>query len=79
VTLAAIRNVTTGSFAEWLGDRKNRRAIPHRLEECGYVPVRNPDAEGGLWVINGKRQAIYTKATLAPGERVNKARELVRS
>jgi hypothetical protein len=52
------------SFHDWISDRKNRRAIPHKLEQCGYVPVRNPDATDGLWVIVGKRQAIYAKAEL---------------
>ncbi len=37
-------------LADWLKDRKNRRTIPHRLEKCGYVPVRNPDATSArLW------------------------------
>jgi Bifunctional DNA primase/polymerase, N-terminal/Primase C terminal 2 (PriCT-2) len=53
-----------GSFLEWLEDRKNRRAIPHRLKRCGYVPVRNDDADDGLWSINGKRQVIYVAQAL---------------
>jgi hypothetical protein len=40
-TLGRITAAAAGSFAEWLIDRKNRRAIPYRLEQCGYVPVRN--------------------------------------
>jgi hypothetical protein len=32
-------------FSEWLRDRKNARKVPHRLEECGYVRVENPDAK----------------------------------
>jgi hypothetical protein len=55
----------SGGIGEWLGDRKNRRAVPHRMEQCGYVPVRNPAATDGLWKIAGKRQAIYAKATLS--------------
>jgi len=43
----------------WLKDRANRRAVPHRMETCGYTPVRNPDADDGLWKIGGKRQAAY--------------------
>ena len=27
--------VKSSEFAEWLGDRKNARMIPHRLEDCG--------------------------------------------
>ena len=42
VTLARIREKADVSLTEWLSDRRNRRAIPHRLEACGYTPVRNP-------------------------------------
>jgi hypothetical protein len=53
LTLEHLIAATTGtSFEEWLSDRKNRRAIPHRLESAGYVPVRNPDADSGLWRID---------------------------
>ena len=51
-------------FAEWLRDRKNRRQLGFRFENCGYVAVTNPAASDGLWVINRKRQVIYAKATL---------------
>jgi hypothetical protein len=66
-------------LADWLRDRKNRRIIPHRLERCGYVPVRNPDADDGLWKLSGKRQVIYTLATLSLREQVNAARGRLRS
>ena len=51
--------------ADWLMERKNRRAIPHRMERCDYVPVRNPDASDGLWKLKDKRQVIYAKARLS--------------
>ena len=38
VTLAQIKNAAGGGFLDWLQDHKNRRAIPHRMESCGYVP-----------------------------------------
>jgi hypothetical protein len=76
VTLAKINTVATGSFADWILDRKNRRAIPYRLEQCGYTPVRNDAAEDGLWVINGRRQAIYAKANLSVRDRMAAARRL---
>jgi hypothetical protein len=60
----------------WLTDRKNRRAIPHRLEKCGYVPVRNDGAEDGMWKIAGKRQAMYAKKTLPLGEQLAAGRKL---
>jgi hypothetical protein len=46
-TLDQIRTWATGEFAGWISDTKNRRAIPHRLEKCGYVPVRNDGAKDG--------------------------------
>jgi hypothetical protein len=66
----------TGDIAEWLMNRKNRRAIPHRLERCGYVSVRNPEAEDGLWKIDGARQAIYAKSALTAEAQLKAARKL---
>jgi hypothetical protein len=61
-----------------MSERKNRRAIPHRLEKCGYVPVRNDDAKDGLWKVDGTRQVIYAKSALTTGERLKAARELTK-
>jgi hypothetical protein len=58
-----------GTIANWLADRKNRRAVPHRLEAVGYVPVRS-DTSDGLWVLEGKRQGIYAKAALPLRDRL---------
>jgi hypothetical protein len=65
------------SEAAWLGDRKNRRAIPHRLERCGYVSVRNPDAKDGLWKLKDGRQTLYAKASLSPAAALAAARKFV--
>jgi hypothetical protein len=75
--LKIIAYTTDGDFLAWLRDRKNRRMIPHRLEKCGYVPVRNEAAKDGLWVIGGKRQVIYAKSTLTTRERITAARDLI--
>ena len=61
---------------EWLKDRKNRKAIPHRLEDCGYVRVHNPDSEQGLWFIGDKQQAVYAKSSLPLRDRIKAARGL---
>lgn len=66
------------TLAAWLKDRKNSRAIPHRLEECGYVAVRNPDASDGLWRVSGKRCAIYAKKELSAADRLYAAQNLGR-
>jgi hypothetical protein len=77
VTLAAIIDHTqSASLLDWLQDRKNRRIIPHRLEQCEYIPVRNNAARDGLWRINGKRQAIYVQAILSQRDRVAAAQAL---
>jgi len=82
LTLAKILTVSTGPLDDFLRDRRNRRAIPHRLEQCGYVPVRNPSAVDGLWkvaaMIGGPktRQVIYAKATLSPRDRIAAAAAL---
>jgi hypothetical protein len=65
VAMEDIRRVATGDFLLWLNDRKSRRVVPHRLEKCRYVPVRNEDAVDGLWKIGGRRQAVYARADLA--------------
>ena len=64
------------SLGEWINDRKNRKAIAGRLERCGYIPVRNPDTKDGLWVIAGRRQTVYARATLSAPGRTQAAREL---
>lgn len=65
VTVARIRsNASTSSFGEWLDDRRNQRIIPHRMEDCGYIAVRNPDAKDGIWKIAGRRQTSTPKPAL---------------
>jgi hypothetical protein len=68
-TIIHISNEAIGSFGMWITDRKNRRAIPHRMEKCGYVAVRNSSAQDGLWVINGTRQVVYAKSELSISDR----------
>ena len=67
---------TSGEAAEWLMDRKNRRAIPHRMERCNYTPVRNPGADDGLWKLAGKRQTVYARVRLSLSEQMAAARKL---
>jgi hypothetical protein len=77
VTLAQLIANATGGIAEWLTDRRNRRAIPHRMERCRYVSVRNEAADDGLWVINNRRQSIYARTSLSLHERIAAAQALV--
>jgi hypothetical protein len=78
VTLEQLVSAAKGAIMDWLLDRRNRRAIPHRLEECGYTPVRNKeDKRDGLWRIKGRRQAVYAKSALPAQVRLSAASDLV--
>jgi hypothetical protein len=77
VTLSQVLSKVRDEFAEWLQERKNRRLIPHRFEDCGYTPVRNDDAKDGLWKISGRRQAVYARAELSIRDQVAAVRKLV--
>lgn len=78
VTIAAIAAAASQDFALWLGERRNARRIPHRLEQCGYVPIRNDAAQDGLWKVRGKRCAIYARHSLALRDRYAAAEQLIR-
>jgi hypothetical protein len=78
LTLKMLMDVGRSSdLSNWLTDRRNRRAIPHRLERCEYVPVRNPNAKDGFWKIQDTRQVIYAQAALAPADQFRAATELM--
>jgi Family of unknown function (DUF5906) len=70
LTIEQIATIADGETALWLRDRKNRRLIPHRLESCGYEPVRNDDADDGLWKIHGRRQSVYARNDLSIRDRL---------
>jgi hypothetical protein len=78
VPLSRLIAAAQGELGEWIRDRRNRRAIPHRLESCGYSPVRNDLAKDGLWKINGRRETIYGKADLTESKRLATARGLTK-
>jgi hypothetical protein len=75
-TIIRILGHAMGDISDWLKDRKNRTRIPYRMEKCDYVPVRNDTAKDGLWVINGKRQVIYTQKILSDRDRHKAASNL---
>jgi hypothetical protein len=76
LTLAQIIIHAEADFAIWLRDRKNARRIPHRLEACGYVAVRNDGSKDGRWKVSGRNQVIYAKAALSVRDRIVAARQL---
>ena len=52
VTLAEVKGKANVELREWLDDKKNRRAVPHRLENAHYIALPNKDATSGLWRID---------------------------
>ena len=44
-TLSQLTAKVSGSFYDWLTDRRNRRTIPHRIEAAGYVRRELPVSE----------------------------------
>jgi hypothetical protein len=80
MTLSQIKDAaarTNSDFFSWISDRKNRRAMPHRLERCGYVPVRNAaDKSDGQWKIDGSRVTVYARKALSLKERLGAAAAL---
>ena len=76
-SLQIITTSKTGATMEWLHELRARRAIPHRMERCGYVAHYNPDVESGLWKINGQRQVLYAREELSPDERQKAAEDHV--
>ena len=73
ITLEDLVRESESDLGDWLGERKHRRQIPFRLENAGYVPVRNEAAKDGLWKVSGKRQAIYARRELSVSERASAA------
>ena len=73
ITLDQIASRATAlqpAFGEWLRDRKNRRNIPHRFEDCGYVAVSNPNDTEGRWKFSATRHTIYGRASLTVHDRL---------
>jgi hypothetical protein len=67
------------SFQQWLEDRKNHRAIPHKLESCGYVAIDQPDAKDHLWRVEGMRKVVYAKHDLSRIDQLRAVGKLVAS
>jgi hypothetical protein len=76
LTLDTIKTKATDQFGLWVAELRNRRIVGHRLEDCGYTRVNNPDAKDRLWAIGGKRQIVYAKAALSTQARIDAARSL---
>jgi uncharacterized protein DUF5906 len=71
-----VRAVTDGDFRVWLLDRRNSRVVPHRMEDAGYVPVRNPHETRGRWMIQRRQRVVYARKSLTPEQRHAAAQRL---
>jgi hypothetical protein len=60
----------------FLTERKNRKAVSHRIIDAGYEIVRNDVARDGLWVVNGARKTIYAMKSLSVQDQIKAARNL---
>ncbi len=79
VNTLSIYDPQENSFREWLMDRRNRKRIPHRMDEVGFVPQRNPySPSDGLWKVDGKRQVIYVRKELSAAAQLSAASNLSR-
>jgi hypothetical protein len=78
LTLSMLEDVADPDFSDWLTDRKNRRAIPHKLESAGYVSIRNEYAKDGIFVVKGRRQMIYSRCDIPPNLQKDHARNLIK-
>jgi hypothetical protein len=65
-------------LAEWITGHKNRRAIPHRMAQVGYLPVRNPGDKSGLWKILGAKQAVYARKELSVRDQIGAVSDLIK-
>jgi hypothetical protein len=76
LTISQIIDQADADFALYLRDRKNSRRIPHRLEACGYVAVRNDNAKAGRWKVRGYDVVIYAKSSMSIRDRIAAAKRL---
>ena len=77
ITLDKLKTLATGDFGIWIRDPKNRRSIPHRMEQCGYVRVHKPGTDNGLWKVDNKRQAVYAKKEMVLRDQLAAVNKLV--
>lgn len=63
-------------FSAWLKDRRNSRAVRHKIDEAGFIAVRNEGASDGLWRMAGRRCAIYARRDLSTRDAIAAAMKL---
>jgi hypothetical protein len=66
-------------LSTFLRERKNQKAVSHRITAAGYSVARNDVAKDGLWVVAGARKTIYAKTSLSVADRVSEAGKLAKA
>lgn len=79
VTIAQIlAKMADGSPGKhYLLDTRQRRTIPHRMNECGYVRFDNPNAPSGRWKFKGVSVTVYQRTDTAPLDALTALRALM--
>jgi hypothetical protein len=62
---------------EMLQDKRQAKALSHKLSRAGYQPVMNDAETEGRWRVAGKRVVIYGRTDLPMRDRLEAAAKLV--
>jgi len=76
IHISRLMAAANGELAEWMSEPRNRRAIPHKLESCGYSLINNSGAKDGYWRVGERRQPVYGRKELSERERLAAVRRL---
>jgi hypothetical protein len=76
ITIERLIASAGSDLSEFLRERKNRKAVSHKIIEAGYEQVRTPTADDGLWRVNGARKAIYAQTSLPVPDRFKAAQQV---
>jgi len=78
LTLDGLTPHANPELVMWIRDRNNTRNVGRRLDECGYIPVRNSDEQSGRWKVGGARKTIFGRKDVSLEKRYAAAVELKR-
>lgn len=76
ITVDCLMTGADGDLALYLRERKNRKAVSHKIHAAGYEVIRNDTVKDGMWVIKGARKVIYASNSLTVAERHKAATRL---
>jgi Family of unknown function (DUF5906) len=76
ITIEYLLTAADPDLFAFLTDRKNRKAVSHRIIDAGYEIVRNDNAKDGQWMVSGTRKSIYADKNLSLPDQIKAARNL---